>query len=104
MDAETFEQVTLPGNMVADKIKFLRENDTVKITPVLLLRLRPDGRPLTEYVTVSPSASWPCNASVTVSPSTLFWSPGVARATWATVHWNVALVLAWASAAVTVTV
>ena len=32
MDSETFEQVTLGGDMVGDKIKFLRENDTVKIT------------------------------------------------------------------------
>ena len=32
MDAETFEQVTLPGEMVGDKIKFLRENDGCKIT------------------------------------------------------------------------
>jgi elongation factor P len=32
MDAETFEQVTLSGDMVGDKIQFLRENDTVKIT------------------------------------------------------------------------
>jgi len=32
MDAETFEQVTLGGDMVGDKIQFLRENDTVKIT------------------------------------------------------------------------
>ena len=28
MDAETFEQVTLGGDMVGDKIQFLRENDT----------------------------------------------------------------------------
>lgn len=32
MDAETFEQVTLAGDMVGDKILFLRENDTCKIT------------------------------------------------------------------------
>lgn len=32
MDAETFEQVTLGGDMVGDKILFLRENDIVKIT------------------------------------------------------------------------
>ncbi len=32
MDSETFEQITLPGSMVADKMKFLKENDTVKIT------------------------------------------------------------------------
>ena len=32
MDSETFEQVTLGGDMVGDKILFLRENDTVKIT------------------------------------------------------------------------
>ena len=32
MDAETFEQVTLNGEMVADSMVFLRENDTVKIT------------------------------------------------------------------------
>lgn len=32
MDAETFEQVTLAGDMVGDKIYFLRENDTCKIT------------------------------------------------------------------------
>ncbi len=32
MDAETFEQVTLGEDMVGDKIKFLRENDNVKIT------------------------------------------------------------------------
>src|SRR5688500_2231053 len=32
MDTETFEQVTLPGQMVGDKILFLRENDSCKIT------------------------------------------------------------------------
>ena len=32
MDAETFEQVTLNGDMVGDKIQYLRENDTCKIT------------------------------------------------------------------------
>jgi elongation factor P len=32
MDAETFEQVTLAGDMVGDKILFLRENDPCKIT------------------------------------------------------------------------
>jgi elongation factor P len=32
MDSETFDQVTLGGDMVGDKILFLRENDTVKIT------------------------------------------------------------------------
>ena len=32
MDTETFDQVTLGGDMVGDKIQFLRENDTVKIT------------------------------------------------------------------------
>lgn len=32
MDAETFEQVTLGSDMVGDKIKYLRENDPVKIT------------------------------------------------------------------------
>ena len=32
MDAETFEQVTLSGDMVGDKILYMRENDTCKIT------------------------------------------------------------------------
>ena len=32
MDAETFEQVTLGADMVGDMMKYLRENDTVKIT------------------------------------------------------------------------
>ena len=32
MDAETFEQVTLGDDMVGDKIKYLRENDSCKIT------------------------------------------------------------------------
>lgn len=32
MDAETFEQVTLNGEMVKDQMIFLRENDPVKIT------------------------------------------------------------------------
>lgn len=32
MDSETFEQVTLHADMVADKMPFLRENDMVKIT------------------------------------------------------------------------
>ena len=32
MDSETFEQTTLSGAMVGDMMKFLRENDTVKIT------------------------------------------------------------------------
>ena len=32
MDAETFEQVTLSGDMVGNKIMYLRENDTCKIT------------------------------------------------------------------------
>jgi elongation factor P len=32
MDSETFEQVTLSGDMVEDKMPFLRENDTCKIT------------------------------------------------------------------------
>ncbi len=32
MDSESFEQVTLNGNMVGDKIMYLRENDTCKIT------------------------------------------------------------------------
>lgn len=39
MDAETFEQVTLSGQMVGDKILYLRENDTVQITSY-------DGKPL----------------------------------------------------------
>lgn len=39
MDSETFEQVTLSGQMVGDKIKYLRENDTVQITSY-------DGKPL----------------------------------------------------------
>ena len=39
MDAETFEQVTLNGQMVGDKIQYLRENDTVQITSY-------DGKPL----------------------------------------------------------
>ncbi len=32
MDAESFEPVTLSGQMVGDKINYLRENDTCKIT------------------------------------------------------------------------
>ena len=32
VDAETFDPVTLSGNMVGDMMQFLRENDTVKIT------------------------------------------------------------------------
>lgn len=32
MDAETFEQVTLSGDMVGHMMKYLRENDTCKIT------------------------------------------------------------------------
>jgi elongation factor P len=32
MDTETFEQVTLSGDMVGDKILYLRENDNCKIT------------------------------------------------------------------------
>ncbi|HEY2784245.1 MAG TPA: elongation factor P [Fimbriiglobus sp.] len=32
MDSETFEQVTLNGDMVGNKILYLRENDTCKIT------------------------------------------------------------------------
>jgi elongation factor P len=32
MDAETFEQVNLGADMVGDMMKYLRENDTVKIT------------------------------------------------------------------------
>ena len=32
MDKETFEPVTLPGSMVGDMIKYLRENDDCKIT------------------------------------------------------------------------
>ena len=32
MDSETFEQVTLKGDMVKDMMPYLRENDTVKIT------------------------------------------------------------------------
>jgi elongation factor P len=39
MDTETFEQITLSGEMVGDKILFLRENDLVKITLY-------DGKPL----------------------------------------------------------
>lgn len=39
MDLETFEQVTLNGQMVGDKILYLRENDTVQITCY-------DGKPL----------------------------------------------------------
>ena len=39
MDAETFEPVTLAGDMVGDKIQYLRENDTCKITLY-------DGKPL----------------------------------------------------------
>lgn len=31
-DQETFDQVTLNGNMVGDKIQYLRENDVCKIT------------------------------------------------------------------------
>ncbi|MFO0852307.1 MAG: elongation factor P [Gemmataceae bacterium] len=31
-DQETFDQVTLSGDMVGDKINYLRENDTCKIT------------------------------------------------------------------------
>jgi elongation factor P len=32
MDSETFEQVTLRGEMVGDMMPYLRENDTCKIT------------------------------------------------------------------------
>jgi elongation factor P len=32
MDKETFEQVTLSGDMVGEKIQYLRENDACKIT------------------------------------------------------------------------
>jgi elongation factor P len=32
MDSETFEQVTLSGDMVGDMMPYLRENDPVKIT------------------------------------------------------------------------
>jgi elongation factor P len=32
MDSETFEQVSLNASMVGDMMKYLRENDTVKIT------------------------------------------------------------------------
>ncbi len=32
MDSESFEPVTLSGDMVGDKIQYLRENDTAKIT------------------------------------------------------------------------
>ena len=32
MDTETFDQVTLGGDMVGDMMKYLRENDPVKIT------------------------------------------------------------------------
>ena len=32
MDSETFEQVTLSGDMVGDMMPYLRENDTCKIT------------------------------------------------------------------------
>ncbi len=32
VDAETYEPVTLSGNMVGDMMQFLRENDPVKIT------------------------------------------------------------------------
>lgn len=32
MDSETFEQVTLSGDMVRDMMPYLRENDTAKIT------------------------------------------------------------------------
>ena len=39
MDTETFEQITLPGLMVGDKILYLRENDLCKIT-------MHDGKPL----------------------------------------------------------
>jgi elongation factor P len=39
MDSETFEQVTLSKQMIGDKIKYLRENDTVQITSY-------DGKPL----------------------------------------------------------
>ncbi|MCS6865553.1 MAG: elongation factor P [Gemmataceae bacterium] len=39
LDKETYEPVTLSGNMVGDMIKYLRENDDVKITFY-------DGKPL----------------------------------------------------------
>lgn len=39
MDTESFEQITLSGQMVGDKILYLRENDSCKITMY-------DGKPL----------------------------------------------------------
>ena len=38
MDAETFDQITLPADTLADELQFMRENDTVQLLTV-------DGRP-----------------------------------------------------------
>ncbi|HLW65839.1 MAG TPA: elongation factor P [Gemmataceae bacterium] len=32
MDSETFEQITLPAEIVADQMKYLKENDAIQIT------------------------------------------------------------------------
>src|SRR5262245_38262368 len=32
MDSETYEQMTLPADMIAEQMQYLKENDTVKVT------------------------------------------------------------------------
>ena len=38
MDSETFDQIALPGDAVAEELRFMRENDTVQLLTV-------DGKP-----------------------------------------------------------
>src|SRR5436309_14110928 len=47
-----------------------------EMTPLLLLRLRPEGRPLADQVRVSPAASVADRDNDPASPAALVWSAG----------------------------
>src|SRR6266542_160523 len=49
----------------------------LEMTPLLLLRLSPEGRPLADQVSVSPAASVADRDNDPASPAALAWSAGL---------------------------
>jgi|SRR3954454_8793745 elongation factor P len=72
MDAETFDQLALPANDLADDLRFMRENDTVQM---LLVDGKPSGLQLPASVDLTVSDTEPGVKGDTVSnvtkPATL---------------------------------
>src|SRR6185369_3022079 len=67
MDQETFEQVTLSGEMVGDRIQYLRENDLCKIT---MYEGKPIDMELPQTVTLSVTETEPGIKGATAAAQT----------------------------------